>query len=429
MRHYIRLQVTSLVCLSAAVMLTSALLACALTLLRFARISNAPITMRHYIRLQVTSLVCLSAAVMLTSALLACTLTLMFASPLAEMARQIRLPVGLDRDERGSVRGNLLPEDNVYNMAAPSASWTLHQRESTAKTNQSVLIRHPKKNDLDPQQAPWMRQLLPSNVTNSYERPQSRAPQCILLGFAKCGTSALLEFLDLHPNMVTLNWEPDYFCDRMYKKYDLKWYVGRMPPSLPGQITIEKSPCYIVEHDAHLRIHAMNSSIKLLVLVRDPITRLLSEHAHYASYQHYWGLPSQSFEDRFYSNRTGRFKTSVILKVGDYAPHFQHLLKVFPRNQILIVDGDKLITNPLSQISRIESFLGLPHVISRDDIYFDREKSFYCMKEVRSSSPELATLLLAGWVGVSIMGPTKTESCYPRTASVWQQVNLSDVGR
>ena len=55
------------------------------------------------------------------------------------------------------------------------------------------------------------------------EQPQSRAPQCILLGFAKCGTSALLEFLDLHPRMVTLDWEPDYFCDRMYKKYDLKW--------------------------------------------------------------------------------------------------------------------------------------------------------------------------------------------------------------
>ncbi|KAK3734783.1 hypothetical protein RRG08_059959 [Elysia crispata] len=334
--------------------------------------------MRHYFRVQVSSLVSLSVGLVLISSILTFVLTLMFASPLAEVARRFHLTG--HGDEREVSTGALIHNGDIYSLRAPGALGASQISQSAMQKNQSVLIRHPKKNDLDPQPAPWIRRFLPADDSQKSEQPQSRAPQCILLGFAKCGTSALLEFLDLHPRMVTLDWEPDYFCDRMYKKYDLKWYVGRMPPSLPGQITIEKSPCYIVEHDAHLRIHAMNSSVKLLVLVRDPVTRLISEHAHYASFQHYWGMPSQSFEDRFYSNKTRRFKTNMILKVGDYSPHFQHLMKVFPRDQILIVDGDKLITNPLSQISRIETFLGLPHTISREDIYFDREKAFYCMK-------------------------------------------------
>ncbi|GFR85371.1 heparan sulfate glucosamine 3-O-sulfotransferase 5 [Elysia marginata] len=206
--------------------------------------------MRHYVRLQVTSLVTLCVSLVVTSALLTCSLTLMFASPIAEVARRFYLPV--TREANANTRGSL------------SLPARFEQREASQRETSDILIRHPKKNDLDPQPTSWLQRFLPANNdSNKFEQPQSRAPQCLLLGFAKCGTSALLEFLNLHPKIVTLDWEPDYFCDRMYKKYDLKWYVGRMPPSLPGQITIEKSPCYIVEHDAHIRIHAMNSSVKV----------------------------------------------------------------------------------------------------------------------------------------------------------------------
>ena len=55
----------------------------------------------------------------------------------------------------------------------------------------------------------------------------------------------------------------------------------RMPLSKSTQVTIEKSPCYISEPLALQRIQAMNNSMKLIVIVRDPITRILSEHSHY----------------------------------------------------------------------------------------------------------------------------------------------------
>ncbi|BFZ25995.1 hypothetical protein BsWGS_29034 [Bradybaena similaris] len=249
---------------------------------------------------------------------------------------------------------------------------------SSTKNNQRVMIRRPKLHDLDPQPVDWpIRDV--ASMLNLAEVPASRPPKCILLGFAKCGTMALLEFLDLHPKIVSVDWEVDYFCDRVYPKYALRWYVQRMPPSFSDQITIEKSPCYIVEHDAHLRIHAMNSSMKVMVIIRDPITRLLSEYGHYLSIQTYWGRPAASFKTRIYNSNTQQFREHV-LKVADYSPHFEHLLRVFPRDQILIVDGDKLVTNPLSQTRRVEKFLGLEHAITEDDVFFDTEKGFYCMK-------------------------------------------------
>lgn len=46
------------------------------------------------------------------------------------------------------------------------------------------------------------------------------------------------------------------------------------------------------------------------------------------------------------------------LAISMYSLHVQRWLEVFPREQLLIVNGDQLIYDPLSQVKRIESFLG-----------------------------------------------------------------------
>lgn len=46
------------------------------------------------------------------------------------------------------------------------------------------------------------------------------------------------------------------------------------------------------------------------------------------------------------------------LTLSMYHLHVHRWLEVFPREQILIVNGDQLIEDPISQVRRIESFLG-----------------------------------------------------------------------
>lgn len=46
-----------------------------------------------------------------------------------------------------------------------------------------------------------------------------------------------------------------------------------MPPTLEGQLTIEKTPSYFITKEAPRRVQLMNPSTKLLVVVRDPVTR------------------------------------------------------------------------------------------------------------------------------------------------------------
>jgi [heparan sulfate]-glucosamine 3-sulfotransferase 5 len=44
-----------------------------------------------------------------------------------------------------------------------------------------------------------------------------------------------------------------------------------MPLARPHDIILEKSPSYFVTDAAPARVHAMNKSIQLLLIVRDPV--------------------------------------------------------------------------------------------------------------------------------------------------------------
>lgn len=123
----------------------------------------------------------------------------------------------------------------------------------------------------------------PSPNGNGQEPYSSRRlPQCLIIGVRKGGTRALLEFLNLHPAVQKASDEVHFFDDDEKYRQGLEWYRSQMPFSLPDQITIEKSPAYFVTDSAPHRIHAMNSSIKLILIVRDPVTRLISDYAQLA---------------------------------------------------------------------------------------------------------------------------------------------------
>uniref|UniRef100_A0A8D2MHZ5 Sulfotransferase n=1 Tax=Zonotrichia albicollis TaxID=44394 RepID=A0A8D2MHZ5_ZONAL len=88
-------------------------------------------------------------------------------------------------------------------------------------------------------------------------------PQTIIIGVRKGGTRALLEMLDIHPNIVVAATEVHFFdWDENYVK-GIDWYRNLMPFSYGNQITIEKTPGYFTSPQAPGRIHDMNSSIKL----------------------------------------------------------------------------------------------------------------------------------------------------------------------
>ncbi|XP_060796291.1 heparan sulfate glucosamine 3-O-sulfotransferase 3B1-like [Neoarius graeffei] len=209
-----------------------------------------------------------------------------------------------------------------------------------------------------------------------------RLPQAIIVGVKKGGTRALLEFLRVHPDVRAAGAEPHFF-DRFYDN-GLEWYRDLMPKTLEGQITMEKTPSYFVTREAPARICSMSRSTKLIVVVRDPVTRAISDYTQTLSKKP--DIPS--FESLTFKNRTtGLIDTSwSAIQIGIYAKHLDNWLQFFPMHQILFVSGERLISDPAGELGRVQDFLGLKRIITDKHFYFNQTKGFPCLKKAEGSS-------------------------------------------
>ncbi|XP_078257086.1 heparan sulfate glucosamine 3-O-sulfotransferase 3B1-like [Rhinoraja longicauda] len=209
-----------------------------------------------------------------------------------------------------------------------------------------------------------------------------KLPQAIIIGVKKGGTRALLEFLRVHPDIRAVGAEPHFF-DRHYDK-GMEWYKDLMPKTLDGQITMEKTPSYFVTKEAAARIYAMSKDAKLIVVVRDPVTRAISDYTQTLSKRP--DIPS--FESLTFKNRTtGLIDTSwSAIQIGIYAKHLENWLQYFPMRQILFVSGERLISDPAGELSRVQDFLALKRIITDKHFYFNQTKGFPCLKKPEGSS-------------------------------------------
>ncbi|XP_054247104.1 heparan sulfate glucosamine 3-O-sulfotransferase 4 [Indicator indicator] len=211
---------------------------------------------------------------------------------------------------------------------------------------------------------------------------EKRLPQALIIGVKKGGTRALLEAIRAHPDVRAVGTEPHFF-DRNYEK-GLEWYRNVMPKTLEGQITMEKTPSYFVTNEAPKRIHSMAKDTKLIVVVRNPVTRAISDYTQTLSKKP--EIPT--FEVLAFKNRTlGLIDASwSAIRIGIYALHLENWLQYFPLSQILFVSGERLITDPAGEMAKVQDFLGLKRIVTEKHFYFNKTKGFPCLKKPEDSS-------------------------------------------
>lgn len=209
-----------------------------------------------------------------------------------------------------------------------------------------------------------------------------RFPKCIIFGVRKCGTRALLEFIGLHPHVQVADQEVHFFDEDEKYNLGLEWYRKHMPYSYPEQVTIEKSPRYFITEKVPKRIYEMNSTIRLIVVLRNPTTRVLSDYTQVYYNKLAKGVTFEKIEDLVIDPYTGGINTDYkAVRISIYHHHFERWLRMFKREQILILDGDNLIVDPVTEIKQVEDFLGLEHRITHDNFYFNKTRGFYCKKQ------------------------------------------------
>ncbi|XP_021377010.1 heparan sulfate glucosamine 3-O-sulfotransferase 1-like [Mizuhopecten yessoensis] len=219
--------------------------------------------------------------------------------------------------------------------------------------------------------------LLYNQITTHSPLARQVLPHCIIIGVRKAGTRAVLQYLQLHPDVAVAGYEVHFFDDNVNYSQGLNFYQRQMPYSLKHQLTIEKTPAYFHTLKVPERIAKMNSSIKLIVVVREPVQRLISSYVQLAAKRDHF----PTFEEKVIDSDTDEVNENFKpVKRSLYYIFMNRWLKHFRLDQIHVVDGDLLIRKPFQEMFRVETFLGLEHKISKDTFTFNRTKGFFCLK-------------------------------------------------
>ncbi|XP_025940554.1 heparan sulfate glucosamine 3-O-sulfotransferase 6 [Apteryx rowi] len=157
-----------------------------------------------------------------------------------------------------------------------------------------------------------------------------------------------------------------------------------MPRTLEGQITMEKTPSYFVTKEAPRRIYNMSRDTKLIVVVRNPVTRAISDYTQTLSKNP--TIPS--FQALAFKNVSmGLIDTTwSAVRIGIYAKHLDNWLQYFPLSKFLFVSGERLVSDPAGEMGRVQDFLGLKRVVTDKHFYFNETKGFPCLKKPEGSS-------------------------------------------
>jgi hypothetical protein len=157
-------------------------------------------------------------------------------------------------------------------------------------------------------------------------------PNFIIIGAQKCGTSSLHTYLDEHPDIqMSTEKEVQYFSEEWRWEQGLEWYQNRFPegPGLKGEASPQYTWYPYCDKSAE-RMAALLPDIKLIYMVRDPITRMASQYQDWVA--QFW--ERGSFEEAMENIDEWPHRYRV---TSSYWYQLQHYLKYYKPEQIKVV--------------------------------------------------------------------------------------------
>jgi len=205
-----------------------------------------------------------------------------------------------------------------------------------------------------------MQEISENNSLKNTSIKTHRLVDFIIAGAGKSGTRTLIHYLKQHSNicMAELG-EVMYFSEVKegnlyplggnYNKGE-QWYQNQFdaPEKMKGDASLH----YFNAPDAPDLILENVPEVKLVFLLRHPVKRF---------YSHYWqerktGVVEMDFEAMFATKheRLERFYDN-----SSYKKNLQRFLKLFPKENILVLISEEFYANPYEQLDKISLFLNI----------------------------------------------------------------------
>ena len=198
-----------------------------------------------------------------------------------------------------------------------------------------------------------------------------RLPDFLGLGVQKGGTTSLHCMLAQHPSVFLPEVKEVHYFSLNFAAGEA-WYFSQFAGARPEQLCGEITPYYLFHPEVSQRAHALLPHARLIVLLRDPVERALSQYFH----SRRLGLESLPLEQAL-AAEPGRLEmASAALRATDgrHQSHQEHSYlsrsryelqlpvweMLYPAAQLLMLRSEDLFLHPAEIWARVLEFLTLP---------------------------------------------------------------------
>ncbi len=183
-----------------------------------------------------------------------------------------------------------------------------------------------------------------------------------IVGAQKAGTTSLNRYLSQHPDIFSYPDEFGFFYrDELFTDGYAKAFQRYYRDYSSERVLLGKNIAVFYSRKAMKRLHDHNPSIKIILMLRNPVDRAYSAFKY--TRQMGWE-DCEIFETAIeknpsdYADWVAR-ESCEYLRRGRYHEHFQNLLEFFPMSQIFIGQFSKFISDPNDFCQSVFDFFGI----------------------------------------------------------------------
>ncbi|MFP3859757.1 MAG: sulfotransferase domain-containing protein [Bacteroidales bacterium] len=201
-------------------------------------------------------------------------------------------------------------------------------------------------------------------------------PHFLIIGGQKCGTTTIFNYIIQHPQVISpLKKEMQYFDKKHY--LNDAWYRAHFPlKEKLGEkfITGEKSTDYIFHPVGAKRIKRTIKNPKLILFLRNPAERAISQYKHMVRTGHESRPPKAAFEEEeetldnigskalykpsiFNRKKIDAYLRFSYIQKGLYLDQIKRFHKYFSEDQLFIEAIENLSVKPSNVTKRVYQFL------------------------------------------------------------------------
>ncbi|CAG5099496.1 Oidioi.mRNA.OKI2018_I69.XSR.g16551.t1.cds [Oikopleura dioica] len=299
--------------------------------------------------------------------------------------------------------------DDLFSQPAPQNT------EETSDSKPASLESQQKEIKEETAQEASRPQSAPTSISGE-EAMDEPLPKFLIIGSTKCSTSALLRFLNAHPQLRSPG--ETYFFNKHYDE-GIDYYKSLFEKfNRPGMVLFDKTPTYYTCVECPKRVKELNPEMKIIMSVCDPVHRIVSRYYHakdiggprvlelgenFEDYQKNIILAERNATEEFNSlELNGRDRTTAVLEDlfiprkspfkkatlpfsitlnSAYAIYMQYWLRYFPKEQLYLVNGNRMSGEPFNVLEEIEEFLGVEKFLLKEKFVTNEKTGFYCFEK------------------------------------------------